>query len=274
MAEWSAKWTTSGAGSGDQVAGYTQAYYKIIYEILSACLGFEGVAPGFLNELEGTVTGANTVQIDTGGALVDGHIYQNGAAEDVNIPNAIGAGNTRIDRIVLRCDWTAFTVRLYRIAGTDAGTPTAPAITQTSGTTYDILLYQALVTTAGAVTLTDERTLAEVSDGSITPAKTTFLDDMSSAAAIYAGHVASDGSAVRLPSGWTSSKTNTGTYSIIHNLGTTSYVVVAVPSPSSNTVPTISAGPVSANSFTVYALDADVDAALKDLAFMFIVIAY
>lgn len=160
MAEWSGKWTTNAAGSGDQVAGYTQAYYQILYEVLAACLGFEGVAPGYLNELEGSVTGANTVEMNTGGALVDGHVYQNGAAEEVNIPNAVGAGNTRIDRIVLRCDWSAYTVRLTRIAGTDASSPSAPAITQTSGTTYDILLYQALVNTSGDVTLTDERTWA------------------------------------------------------------------------------------------------------------------
>lgn len=157
MAEFSAKWTTNAAGSGDQVSGYTQAHYKMIYEILAATLGFEGVCLDYLNDLEGSVIGANTVEIGSGGALVDGHIYQNNAGASVNIPNASGAGNTRIDRIVLRCNWSAFTVRITRIAGVSAATPSAPAITQTSGTTYDILLYQALVNTSGAVTLTDER---------------------------------------------------------------------------------------------------------------------
>jgi hypothetical protein len=40
------------------------------------------------------------------------------------------------------------------------GTPAAPAITQNSGTTYDIMLYQALVNSSGTVTLTDERVWA------------------------------------------------------------------------------------------------------------------
>jgi hypothetical protein len=80
----------------------------------------------------------------------------------VNIPSAVGGGNTRIDRIVLRASWASFVVRIVRIAGTDAASPTAPAITQTSGTTYDVMLYQALVNTSGTVTLTDEQVWALV----------------------------------------------------------------------------------------------------------------
>lgn len=243
MAEWSGKWTTNAAGSGDQVAGYTQAYYQILYEVLAACLGFEGVAPGYLNELEGSVTGANTVEINTGGALVDGHVYQNGAAEEVNIPNAIGAGNTRIDRIVLRCDWSAYTVRLTRIAGTDAGSPSAPAITQTSGTTYDILLYQALVNTSGDVTLTDERTWAAankiadgmvdadaIADDAVTPTKTSFISALGATGKIYIGSVDSVLTSGDLPDGWSVSKIGTGISEIEHNLGTTNYYLYFTPS--------------------------------------------
>jgi hypothetical protein len=282
MAEWSAKWTTSGAGSGDQVAGYTQAYYKIIYEILSACLGFEGVAAGFLNELEGTVTSANTVQIDTGGALVDGHVYHNSAAEDVNIPNASGAGNTRIDRIVLRCDWTAFTVRLHRIAGTDAGSPTAPAITQTSGTTYDILLYQALVTTAGAVTLTDERTMATLSDDSIdsdmiqdeavTPEKTSFFNTAGADGEIFFGAYTSITHNIVGPmSGvWTSTNLGTGKARITHNFGDTDYVVLLTRSPDNNLIVGASK---SSNYFDIFVRDAS-GTYWDNIQIMFLVIRY
>jgi hypothetical protein len=56
---------------------------------------------------------------------------------------------------------------ITRIAGTDAASPTAPAITQTPGTTYDIMLYQALVNTGGTVTLTDERVYAWVAAAGI-----------------------------------------------------------------------------------------------------------
>jgi hypothetical protein len=168
MAESSGHWTT-GAASGDSIASYTQAINSTIQKVIAACNGFEGVAPGYLNSLAGTVTGANTVSINTGAALVDGKYYDNTAAVSVNIPSAVGGGNTRIDRIVLRASWASYTVRITRIAGTDAAAPVVPAITQTSGTTYDILLYHALVTTAGAVTLTDERVYArQVLTGDVT----------------------------------------------------------------------------------------------------------
>ena len=101
---------------------------------MAACSGWEGVAPGYKNELAGSVGGANTYNINTGGAMVDGKPYHNTATVGVNIPSAVGGGNTRIDRIVLRADWTAQTVRITRIAGTDEASPTAPAITQTPGT--------------------------------------------------------------------------------------------------------------------------------------------
>jgi len=167
MAEFSGFWTTSGAPAGHQQASYTQAQWSTASAVMSACGAFEGVAPGYLNSLAGTVTGANTVAINTGGAMVDGKFYHNSASVNVNIPSAVGGGNTRIDRIVLRCSWAGFTVVITRIAGTDAGSPSAPAITQTSGTTYDIMLYQALVNTAGAVTLTDERVYAWVAAAGI-----------------------------------------------------------------------------------------------------------
>lgn len=174
MTEKSYLWTTGGAGDG--AAEYTRADWQWITWAFSACFGGDGVGPTFLNALVGSVPSANTARIATGVAIVDGKPYKSDASVDVTIPSAVGGGNTRIDRIVLRADWSAQTVRITRIAGTDAASPTAPAITQTSGTTYDILLYQALVNTSGTVTLTDERTVAmidtgDLRDGSSTNAK-------------------------------------------------------------------------------------------------------
>lgn len=159
MAELSGFWTTGGS-TGHQQASYTQSQMAIASRVYAACFGFEGVALDYLNELAGTVTGANTVRINTGVAMVDGRWYINDAAKDVNIPSAIGAGNTRIDRIVLRCTNSGYIVKITRIAGTDAAKPSPPAITQNSGSVYDITLYQALVDTAGNVQLTDERVFA------------------------------------------------------------------------------------------------------------------
>jgi hypothetical protein len=163
MTELSYLWTTSGSPSGDQVASYTQAHWAVIGRILAACSHFEGVAPNFLNEFAVTFPSANTARVASGGAVVDGKPYQNDSNVDVNIPSATGGGNTRIDRIVLRVSWSGFSVRLTRIAGVSASSPTPPAITQTSGTTYDIMLYQVRVTTGGTVTLeVDERQWAIV----------------------------------------------------------------------------------------------------------------
>lgn len=160
MAEKSFLWTTGSVGDGTNT--YTRADTSAFSQVLAAVHDDEGVAPGLLNALAGSVPGANTVRINTGGALVDGKPYLNDSTVDVNIPSAVGGGNTRIDRIVLRADWTAQTVRIHRIAGTDAASPTAPAITQDPGNVYDLPLYRVLVTTAGAVTLTDERKLGQV----------------------------------------------------------------------------------------------------------------
>jgi hypothetical protein len=156
MADISGFWTTGGT-SGDQQVSYTQAQWSTASKILSACIGFEGVASNYLNELACTYTGANTVAMNTGGALVDGKWYLNDASQNITIPSA-SAGTTRVDRIVLRASWAGYTVAPTVITGTVS----APAITQTSGTTYDILMYRASVTDAGVVTLTDERTFANV----------------------------------------------------------------------------------------------------------------
>jgi hypothetical protein len=160
VAEKSFWWNTDNTGDGPPVGtGYSRTDLGNLSAIMAACSGHEGVAPGYLNSFSAT-TATNQATISTGGAMVDGRQYRNDTAVNVAIPSAVGGGNTRIDRIVLRANWTAQTVRIHRIAGTDAASPTAPAITQTSGTTYDVTLYQALVNTSGAVTLTDERVAA------------------------------------------------------------------------------------------------------------------
>lgn len=46
---------------------------------------------------------------------------------------------------------------------------------------------------------------------------------------VYGGQVASDGTAVKLPTGWTSSHTGTGQLRITHNLGNLNYAAVATP---------------------------------------------
>ena len=161
MTEKSYMWTTGG-GLGDGAASYTQADWSDLFRVVGACMDDEGVAPAYLNALVPSTTGANNARIGTGGGICDGKPYYNSAAVDVTIPSASGGGNTRIDRVVLRANWATATVRVTRIAGTDAASPTAPAITQNTGVVYDIKLCQALVNTSGTVSITDERVFAKV----------------------------------------------------------------------------------------------------------------
>jgi len=162
MTEKSYWWTTSGTPSGHQEASYDQSELSTIVSIMAACSGHQGVAYNYLNSLEVTANGANTVAVNTGAAVVDGKPYKNDASLNVNIPST--ASQLRIDRIVLRCNWSAYTVTVTRIQGTEASSPSPPAITETSGTTYDVKLARVQVNSSGAVTVTDERDWA-LADG-------------------------------------------------------------------------------------------------------------
>ena len=167
MAETSGLWTTDAAPAGHQQVSYTQALASTLVEVGAACSGFEGVAPGYLSELAPSSTGVNNARIATGGAVVDGKYYKSTANEDHVIANA-AAGETRIDRIVLRATWANFECIQTIIAGTSDPTPTAPAITQTTGVTYDIMICQVLVTDGGVITITDERTWAFADQAALT----------------------------------------------------------------------------------------------------------
>ena len=80
---------------------------------------------------------------------------------------------------MLQVDWTAQTVRVARIAGTE-GSGAAPALTQGDGTTWEVPLCQASITTGGTITVTDQRVFlhpnievdtAMLEDAAVTAAK-------------------------------------------------------------------------------------------------------
>ena len=159
MAETSGFWTTSGAGKGDQVASYTQAHHSTALMLAAGARGLDGVATSYLNGLAVT-PGSGKVTVATGGGLVDGKWYTNSAAINHTISSPT-AGTERIDRIVLQAVWSSFTVRCVKLAGTASSSPTPPALTQTRGGTFEISLAQVRVTSAGVITVTDERYPAE-----------------------------------------------------------------------------------------------------------------
>lgn len=114
-----------------------------------------GVFTGELNELEVTTPGAvSPAVVDTGRALGYGTWYENGASVNVAIPTP--SVDPRIDRIVLRKDWAAQTIRITRIAGVEGGG--APSLVQVAGTTWDTPLAAITIETDASISaVTDER---------------------------------------------------------------------------------------------------------------------
>lgn len=153
MTEYSYYW--DGLITGDAtLAPYTAARYTTNWKILFTREDDEGIISYYENTLE--VSGiSGGVIVDIGAALVEGYFYENTSQVTVTIPTPVT--NPRIDRIVLRKDSALQTVRIYRVAGTEAGVPTAPALTQTTGGIFEIPLAQVYITTAGVITVTDER---------------------------------------------------------------------------------------------------------------------
>jgi hypothetical protein len=111
------------------------------------------------------------VKVKTGQALVRGHYYDSTAQETLTIATA-DPTNPRIDRVVLRLDPSVNSVVLAVITGTPAGSPSAPALTQTVGAIYELPLALVAVAAAAATigpgAVTDQRVIFSPWTGSIT----------------------------------------------------------------------------------------------------------
>ena len=155
MAESSGFHTTNAAPAGHQVTEYTEALLGQAMTIIAACHGSNGVAPAYLNILVPSDGGANTLNVATGGAMVDGCWYYNSAVQAVTIPNAPG-GTVRYDRVTLHHTGTpTFTVVLTVNTGDAVNPPATPA--------GDISIATVMVTDAGVLTVTDARDFAKIS---------------------------------------------------------------------------------------------------------------
>lgn len=155
MAEKSLPWDgDSGSGGVGDCGPYTSNAWDDLYRcaFLTDQQASEGVLKGLDGELEVTGT-ATPVSVAIGGAIVNGKFYYSSSPKSVDVPAPVSA--TRIDRIVLRADYAAQTVRIARLAGAEG--EAAPALTQNDGVTWEISLAQISVTTAGVITVTDER---------------------------------------------------------------------------------------------------------------------
>lgn len=151
MAQKSLWWTTNGTGDGG--TEYTQAeWFRFLRQIFVGDDTDEGVLKGYENELE--VTGSTSpVAVNTGGAIVYGSPYWNTASANVVVPTP--SATTREDYIVLQMDWSAQTVRIARVAGTEGAG--LPSLTQTDGVTWEIPLAEVTILTDGNLSVTDVR---------------------------------------------------------------------------------------------------------------------
>lgn len=156
MSETSLPWDGDTGGT-PAAAGDAGPYTAGAWDDMYASAFGDGVLPGVGGEL--AVSGTSSpVAVAAGAAFVNGKFYKNSASLNVVVPTPTSA--TRIDRIVLRADYTAQTVRIVRKAGAE-GTGNPPALTQSDGVTWEISLAQVSITTAGVVTVTSERTAAD-----------------------------------------------------------------------------------------------------------------
>lgn len=88
-----------------------------------------------------TSPASNQVVVPSGSAIVGGIHYYNDADILLTISSNT-SGNPRIDRVVLRANWSTQTVTATIVEGTPASTPIPPALTQNWGTVWECALAQ------------------------------------------------------------------------------------------------------------------------------------
>jgi len=118
-----------------------------------------GVLLGKLNECKVTATGAKSVYVDTGEAIIRGVWYRNDTQMTISIPDH--AGVSRTDRIILRYTRATRTIAAVRLAGAEGSTAPA-ALTQTANV-YEIPLAIVYVTNVdlGSSDIAEDRVFAQ-----------------------------------------------------------------------------------------------------------------
>lgn len=144
--------------------------YELDWSLMARQWLLSGVIQGVLNQLATYADSSGMqVKIPSGHAWIRGHYYTN----DAEVTQAIAAANVsnpRIDRIVLRIDYSANTIRIAVLQGTPAAIPAVPALTLTDSV-YEFALAQVLVGTGvGLITagnVTDERVYTSASSAGV-----------------------------------------------------------------------------------------------------------
>lgn len=100
------------------------------------------------------------VKVKSGIAWLRGHYIESDAEETLAI-GAADPSNPRIDRVLLRLDWSANRIDLAVLQGEPKASPSAPPLTQVQGTRWELSLAQvrvdAAIASIAANKVTDER---------------------------------------------------------------------------------------------------------------------
>lgn len=154
MAEVSYFWTTNGTGDGTS-GGYTAANFsQYLEDVTITAAASEGVLFGVDNSLAVSTTGTTRqISVASGAAIVNGKFYKSDAAVLFTLDST---PSSRVDRVVLRGSYSAQTVRLAILKGTD-GSASPTALTQSDGTTWEVLIANVAVNSSNVLTITDAR---------------------------------------------------------------------------------------------------------------------
>ena len=144
MTQTSYFWDDNGIGDGQ---AYSFDDWNFLWGLMfSRDRTTMGIIKGLLNEVEVTANGAQTVQIDTGWAIVNGKIYHNPVAYDIS-----GLGLTATGQIILRTTIATGVVRAF--------TKAIGALTQTAAV-WEIQIATWSTDGAGVVTVVKTAALA------------------------------------------------------------------------------------------------------------------
>lgn len=148
---------TKGKGYHTSVSTYESSLHDRLLRATWNGTENRGVLPDWNNELAVT-SGAGSISVNTGAAIVYGLYYENTTPTNKTITTPTTA--SRRDRVVVRRNWATQEARIHVITGVE-GDADSPALVQSpkpSGSgVYDIPLATATVTTGGGITISDER---------------------------------------------------------------------------------------------------------------------
>jgi hypothetical protein len=174
MAETSRFWDGIAVGDAATAPYSSDEYARVQRDLIRASeadsgpLLNTGVAPDLGLTVRATTPASASVEVTAGSAIVRGTWYNSSATETLAI-GANASGNPRIDTIILRKDYAAQTIRLVVLPGAPAVTPSAPALTQTDGVTWELPLADIAVAngfaTLANTTITPRRHWANAADG-------------------------------------------------------------------------------------------------------------